>query len=46
MAPANRPCSMRCKVVLIADLVHVRFNSSAQDKSDRNLDTYVRGKLR
>lgn len=33
------------QVVLIADLVHVRFNSSAQDKSDRNLDTYVRGKL-
>ena len=33
------------QVVLIADLVHVRFNSSAQDKSDRTLDTYVRGKL-
>lgn len=33
------------QVVLIADLVRIRFNVSAQDKSDRNLDTYVRGRI-
>lgn len=33
------------QVVLVADLGRIRFNSSAQDKSDRNLDTYVRGKI-
>lgn len=33
------------QVVLLADLTRVRFNSSAQEKSDRSLDTYVRGKI-
>lgn len=33
------------QVVLIADLVRIRFNSSAQERSLRNLDSYVRGKI-
>jgi len=36
------------QVVLIADLQKVRFNSSAQqgqERSERSLDTYVRGKI-
>jgi uncharacterized protein YPO0396 len=36
------------QVVLIADLQKVRFNSSAQqgqERSERTLDTYVRGKI-
>ena len=33
------------QVVLIADMVRVRFNSSAQERSQRNLDSYVRGKI-
>lgn len=33
------------QVILIADQTRVRFNSSAQDRSQRNLDSYVRGKI-
>lgn len=33
------------QVVLVADLQKVRFNSSAQDSSARDLDSYVRGKI-
>jgi uncharacterized protein YPO0396 len=33
------------QVVLVADLGRVRFNSSAQERSKRDLDSYVRGKL-
>lgn len=33
------------QLVLIADLQRVRFNSSAQERSQRNLDSYVRGKI-
>jgi len=33
------------QLVLIADLQQIHFNSSAQDRSARSLDTYVRGKL-
>lgn len=33
------------QVVLIGDGNRVRFNSSAQERSHRNLDSYVRGKL-
>ncbi|MSP14338.1 MAG: hypothetical protein EXR62_15475 [Chloroflexi bacterium] len=33
------------QMVLVADLHQVRFNSSAQDRSARNLDSYVRGKI-
>ena len=33
------------QVVLVADMVRVRFNSSAQERSQRNLDSYVRGKI-
>jgi uncharacterized protein YPO0396 len=33
------------QVVLLADMNRVRFNSSAQDRSQRNLDSYVRGKI-
>jgi uncharacterized protein YPO0396 len=34
------------QLVLVADLQHVRFNISAQDRSSlRNLDGYVRGKI-
>jgi uncharacterized protein YPO0396 len=31
--------------VLVGDLQRIRFNSSAQEKSTRNLDSYVRGKI-
>lgn len=37
------------QVVLIADLQKIRLNSSAQqgqERSERTLDTYVRGKIR
>ncbi len=33
------------QLVMMADLSRVRFNSSAQDKSARSLDSYVRGKV-
>lgn len=33
------------QIVLVADLGRVRFNSSAQERSARNLDSYVRGKI-
>ncbi len=33
------------QLVLLADLGRVRFNSSAQERSQRNLDSYVRGKI-
>lgn len=33
------------QLVLVADLQQIHFNSSAQDRSTRSLDTYVRGKL-
>jgi uncharacterized protein YPO0396 len=33
------------QLVLVADLQRVRFNSSAQERSARNLDSYVRGKI-
>ena len=33
------------QLVLIADLQQVRFNSSAQDRSQRTLDSYVPGKI-
>lgn len=33
------------QLVLVADLQQIHFNSSAQDRSARSLDTYVRGKL-
>ncbi len=33
------------QLVLIADLGQVRFNSSAQERSQRSLDSYVRGKI-
>lgn len=33
------------QVVLVADSQKVRFNSSAQDRSARDLDSYVRGKI-
>src|SRR5690349_21536284 len=33
------------QLVLVANLKRIRFNSSAQDASDRDVDTYVRGKL-
>lgn len=33
------------QVVLIGDLNRVRFNSSAQERSQRNLDSYIRGKI-
>ncbi len=31
--------------LMVADLQKVRFNSSAQERSSRNLDSYVRGKI-
>src|SRR6266568_9571391 len=33
------------QVVLLADLNLIKFNSSAQEKSDRTLDGFVRGKI-
>jgi hypothetical protein len=33
------------QLVLVADMVRVEFNKTAQDHSERDLDTYVRGKL-
>ncbi|MCA0354986.1 MAG: hypothetical protein LCH85_23570 [Chloroflexi bacterium] len=33
------------QLVLVADLGRVRFNSAAQDRSQRSLDSYVRGKI-
>ncbi|MCC7360111.1 MAG: AAA family ATPase [Anaerolineales bacterium] len=33
------------QLVLVADLGRIQFNKLAQDQSDRNLDTYVRGKI-
>lgn len=33
------------QLVLVADLNRVRFNASAQDRSERGLDSYVRGKI-
>ena len=33
------------QMVLVADLQKTKFNSSAQDKTTRNLDGYVRGKM-
>ncbi|MBI3942646.1 MAG: AAA family ATPase [Chloroflexi bacterium] len=33
------------QMVLVADLHRIRFNSSAQDRSARSLDSYVRGKV-
>jgi uncharacterized protein YPO0396 len=33
------------QVVLVANQKRIHFNSSAQDSSERNLDTYVRGKI-
>lgn len=33
------------QLILLADLSRVRFNSSAQDRSARSLDSYVRGKM-
>jgi uncharacterized protein YPO0396 len=33
------------QVALIADLTQIRFNSSAQERSERTLDTYVRSKI-
>jgi chromosome segregation ATPase len=33
------------QLVLVADLQKIRFNSSAQDRSTRDLDSYVRGKI-
>jgi uncharacterized protein YPO0396 len=33
------------QLVLVANLTRIRFNSSAQDASARDLDTYVRGKI-
>lgn len=33
------------QLVLVADLQQIHFNSSAQDRSARSLDTYVRGKM-
>jgi uncharacterized protein YPO0396 len=33
------------QLVLVADLNRIQFNKLAQDQSDRNLDTYVRGKI-
>ena len=33
------------QVVIVADMVRIRFNSSAQERSQRNLDSYVRGKI-
>lgn len=33
------------QLVLVADLQRMRFNSSAQERSARNLDSYARGKL-
>ena len=33
------------QLVLVADLQQIHFNSSAQDRSTRSLDTYVRGKV-
>ena len=33
------------QLVLVADLQQIHYNSSAQDRSARLLDTYVRGKM-
>lgn len=33
------------QLVLIADQTRIRYNSSAQERSARNLDSYVRGKI-
>lgn len=33
------------QMVLVADLQRIRFNSSAQERSQRTLDSYVRGKI-
>jgi uncharacterized protein YPO0396 len=33
------------QLVLVAEIQRMRFNSSAQEKSSRNLDSYVRGKI-
>jgi uncharacterized protein YPO0396 len=33
------------QLVLVANMKRIRFNSSAQDASDRDVDTYARGKL-
>jgi uncharacterized protein YPO0396 len=33
------------QVVLVADLQKIRFNSSAQERSARDLDSYVRGRI-
>lgn len=33
------------QVVLVADLQKIRFNSSAQERSARDLDSYVRGQI-
>jgi uncharacterized protein YPO0396 len=33
------------QLVLIADQNRIRYNSSAQDRSERSLDSYVRGKI-
>lgn len=33
------------QVIFLADLDLIKFNSSAQERSERNLDGFVRGKI-